>query len=195
MAARPALTARFGDNRAMNNDALWSPWRMAYLRALERREADARVSGGVTGGSSNFLDAYWRSPERDRESLVVFRDALGMILLNRYPYVNGHLLVALGEPRAELADYDPDARAAFWRLVERAMELAKRTLEPQGLNVGINEGRAAGAGLPEHVHAHVVPRWNGDVNFLATVGSVRVIPDALESVWSAYRATVVSLGW
>lgn len=179
----------------MNNDALWSPWRMAYLRDLERREADARASGAAAGSSSNFLLAYWRAPERDRASLVVHRDARGMILLNRYPYVNGHLLVALGEPRAELADYDAESRAAFWRLVEKAMELAKRTLEPQGLNVGINEGRAAGAGLPEHVHAHVVPRWSGDVNFLATVGSVRVIPDALESVWSAYRATAAALRW
>ncbi len=176
----------------MLHDSLWAPWRMTYLRELERQATDARVAN-ASGG--DFLLEYWGHPARDEESLVVHRDRFGMILLNRYPYVNGHLLVALGEAKPTLAEYSPDSRAAFWRLVERAMELVQKTLEPQGINMGINEGRAAGAGLPDHVHAHVLPRWNGDTNFMATVGQVRIIPDALESVWRDYRATVVRLEW
>lgn len=178
----------------MLHDALWAPWRMAYLRDLERREADARggeVSAKVSG---NFLAEYWAHPERDRESLVVYRDEAGMVLLNRYPYVNGHLLVALGSARPSIDEYNNAERASFWRLVEVGMDLVQRTLEPQGINMGINQGRAAGAGLPEHVHAHILPRWNGDTNFMATVGQVRIIPDSLESMWEAYQRTLGTPG-
>jgi ATP adenylyltransferase len=177
----------------MQHDALWAPWRVAYLRDLERKAGDARIGVG-SDRPTDFLLDYWAHPDRDEASLIVHRDRSGMILLNRYPYVNGHLLVALGDAQPTLADYGPEARVAFWRLVERAMELVRRTLEPQGINMGINEGRAAGAGLPEHVHAHVLPRWNGDTNFMATIGEVRVIPDALAATWHAYRATDALLG-
>lgn len=174
----------------MLHDALWAPWRMTYLRDLERQAAEAQAQGKPSGGggTSNFLADYWAHPERDSASLVVHRDAFGMILLNRYPYVNGHLLVALGTPKPALGEYRPEERAAFWRLVEQAMDLVQRTLEPQGINMGINQGRAAGAGLPEHVHAHILPRWNGDTNFMATIGQVRIIPDSLEMMWERYRA-------
>lgn len=181
------------------HDAIWAPWRLAYLRDLERRESEARSSGAAPDGApqpeGDFLRTYWLTPDADRASLVVHRTDRGLILLNRYPYINGHLLVALGEARPTLAEYAESDRLAFWELVERAMELARRTLGPQGLNVGINEGRAAGAGLPQHVHAHVVPRWSGDVNFLSVVGQVRIIPDALEETWRAYRRSVEALGW
>jgi ATP adenylyltransferase len=177
----------------MLHDTLWAPWRMTYLRELERKAADAAGPLPAPGGG-NFLLDYWMHPERDEQSLVVLRDAHGMILLNRYPYVNGHLLVALGDAKPTLDAYAPPARAAFWRLVETAMQLVQATLEPQGINMGINQGRAAGAGLPDHVHAHILPRWNGDTNFMATIGQVRIVPDALESVWASYRATAVRRG-
>ena len=178
----------------MLHDALWAPWRMTYLRELERRESDACVGAGQVKGSGNFLVDYWANPDRDRESLVVHRDEAGMILLNRYPYVNGHLLVALGKPRPSIEEYAPDERASFWRLVEVAMGLVQRTLEPQGINMGINQGRAAGAGLPDHVHAHILPRWNGDTNFMATIGQVRIIPDSLDAMWQCYRRTLEQSG-
>jgi len=179
----------------MLHDTLWAPWRMAYLRDLERKAAAAQAPSATAPGCSNFLHDYWIHPERDEASLVVHRDRFGMILLNRYPYVNGHVLIALGEVRPSLHEYDAESRAAFWRLVERAIEVVQKTLEPQGINMGINQGCAAGAGLPEHVHAHVLPRWNGDTNFMAAIGDVRIVPDALESVWREYRATVARLGW
>ena len=176
----------------MNHENLWAPWRMAYLRELGAR-AD-RAAGAVPTKPANFLRAYWESPEVDEANLVVLRTEVWLVLLNRYPYANGHLMVCLGEPRPCLADYDSPQRAAFWRLVETASELVRLTLDPQGLNIGINEGAAAGAGLPEHVHAHIVPRWNGDTNFMAAIGATRVIPDSLEAMASEYRRTIARLG-
>lgn len=170
----------------MNHANLWAPWRMAYLRSiadLPRDQQDAPKD-------SNFFRTYWTSPQDDEGNLVVHRTEHGMILLNRYPYSNGHLLIALGDAAPTLADYDDDQRRIFWTLVETASRLVRNSLNPQGLNIGINEGSAAGAGVPEHLHAHVVPRWGGDTNFMTTVGGVRVSPDALESVAASYRKSI-----
>lgn len=173
----------------MNHETLWAPWRMAYLRDLERQSRDGGAptpgGGSADGIPTNFLAEYWSQPENDAANLVVMRDAHGMVLMNRYPYSGGHLLVALGDPRPSLLDYDPDQRAALWRLVEIASDMLQRAVDPQGLNIGINQGAAAGAGLPEHLHVHVVPRWRGDTNFITTVGDVRVIPASLEQMYEA----------
>ncbi|MFA6044506.1 MAG: HIT domain-containing protein [Phycisphaerales bacterium] len=167
--------------------ALQAPWRLEYLENLGKSE---KTSGPPKPGSGSFLRDFWLDPARDQPNLVIYRDANGMILLNRYPYANGHLLVALGEARPSLLDYDEAQRAGLWRLVEVATDLMQRTLEPQGINFGINQGRAAGAGVPQHLHAHLVPRWGGDSNFIDVVGGVRVIPGALEAMWSRYMAVV-----
>lgn len=111
-----------------------------------------------------------------------------MVLLNRYPYANGHLLVALGDARPTLLDYDSEQRAAFWSLVEHAASLMQRALDPPGINFGINQGAAAGAGVPDHLHAHLVPRWEGDTNAMTVVGGTRVIPASLESMWEMYTS-------
>jgi len=161
---------------------LHAPWRSSYVESIA--DASSEPSGGC------FLSAYWARPEDDDRNLVVMRTDRGMIILNRYPYAGGHLLVALGEGRPRLLDYEPSDRAALWSLVDRAADLVERTLDPQGLNIGINQGRAAGAGVPQHLHVHVVPRWGGDVNFMASVGQVRVIPVSLETMLARYRATL-----
>ena len=158
---------------------------MSYLRELERRSS-ALAPPEV--GDDNFLLGIWSRPQDDGPNHVIARTAEGMILLNRYPYANGHLLVALGEGRPSLIDYEPAQRSAFWKLVDRAAELCQLALNPQGLNIGVNQGRAAGAGVPSHLHAHVVPRWGGDTNFITVVGEVRVIPDSLEAMAARYRA-------
>ncbi|MEQ8769043.1 MAG: HIT domain-containing protein [Phycisphaerales bacterium] len=157
--------------------ALWAPWRLSYLESLPETDASS---------DAPFLTDYWAHPERDKAHGVIVRTDLGMIMLNKYPYANGHLLVALGEGRPRLLDYDADQRAALWSLVELGMDLMERTLEPQGVNVGINQGRAAGAGVPSHLHVHLVPRWGGDVNFMSVVGGVRVIGAALEQMAERY---------
>ncbi len=170
----------------MQHENLWAPWRLAYLKRLDaRREAIPETDPNDT--NHNFLAEYWKTPELDSQNHVILRDSDGMILLNRYPYANGHLLIALGEPQPSLLGYDIEQRTAFWRLVETGMQLVMDVLRPNGANIGINQGDAAGAGLPEHVHAHVVPRWSGDTNFMTTIGDVRVMPASLEDMAEAYR--------
>jgi ATP adenylyltransferase len=184
----------------MNHTNLWAPWRMAYLRDLEQRAATAANGKNGKPATSNdadgcFFRTYWAQPDNDEIHGVLLRDAYGMIMLNRYPYANGHLLVALGRSCPTITAYDPQERAAFWKLMEQAMELVDHALHPQGINAGLNIGRAAGAGVPEHVHGHVVPRWGGDTNFITVVGAVRVIPDSLEAMYQQYRQTMRDLGW
>ncbi|MFI4896920.1 MAG: HIT family protein [Phycisphaerales bacterium JB059] len=172
-----------------NPAAIWAPWRLDYLESLDEQGPPPKP-GSATGC---FLSDYWLAPEQDEANHVLVRTDAGMILLNAYPYANGHLLVALGDGRPTLLDYDESQRTALWRLVETAADLMQRTLEPQGINFGINQGRAAGAGVPGHLHVHLVPRWSGDVNFITTVGQIRVIPSALEQMAQRYRR-VLSAG-
>ena len=171
----------------MNHDNLWAPWRTVYLRELKRR-AEALGTTDIDAGP--FLVEYFQNPQHDQANHVVYRNDHGMLLLNRYPYATGHMLVALGEPRPTLLDYEPPQRAAFWALIERGTDLIERTFHPQGINTGINQGRAAGAGVPDHLHAHLVPRWHADTNFMSVVGQIRVIPDSLEAVAVQYRQTL-----
>lgn len=161
-----------------------APWRLQYLEGL--KDAESRAPGASSG---SFLLDYWRTPAHDQANHVIVRTSEGMILLNAFPYANGHLLVALGDPRPTLLDYETAQRGALWRLTELAAELLQRTLNPQGINIGINQGRAAGAGVPQHLHVHLVPRWGGDVNFITVVGNVRVIPSSLEAMAAKLRST------
>jgi len=172
------------DNRPAGPDSIHAPWRFEYLESLGE---DGPTSAPSDGRNTTFLGAYWSSPGSDETNHVIARTSRGMILLNAFPYANGHLLVALGEGRPRLLDYEPEDRAHLWKLVELACDLAERALECQGMNVGINQGRAAGAGVPSHLHVHVVPRWAGDTNFITTVGQVRVVPQALDAMATRYR--------
>ncbi len=171
--------------------ALQAPWRLEYLEQADKAEgarAAAAETGAGAGGSGSFLLDYWNRPHGDEANHVVVRTGEGLILLNAFPYTSGHLLVALGEARPTLLDYTAQQRAALWRLVDLAMALMLDTLRPQGVNVGVNQGRAAGAGVPQHLHVHLVPRWGGDVNFMSVVGQVRIIPASLELMAQRYRA-------
>ena len=180
---------------------LHAPWRLSYMDMLSAGETPGS-DPSKSGAEASFLRRYWLDPGADEANHVVVRTGTegapgggrgGMILLNAYPYANGHLLVCLGAARMRLLDYAPEQRAELWSLVDLATRLVERALEPQGVNIGINQGGAAGAGVPEHLHAHVVPRWRGDVNFITTVGAVRVNPCALEDVAARYRAAWAEL--
>ncbi len=186
-----------GEGVGFGPTAIWAPWRMAYIESLSEGDHEHGSSGKSDNKNKdqggNFLLEYWKSPECDAENFVLERTDDGMILLNRYPYSNGHVLVALGDARPTLLDYEPEQRAALWSLVDRAVELVEFAIEPQGLNIGVNQGRAGGAGVPSHLHVHVVPRWSGDTNFITSVGGVRVIPSSLEAMYGRYLK-VVGLG-
>ena len=170
---------------------LQAPWRLAYLEALGEHEKRA---GEPTAASGSFLREYWLHPELDERNHIVYRSAHGIILLNAFPYANGHLLVALGEPAPRLLDYTPQQQATLWQLTAVATDLLERALNPQGINFGVNQGRAAGAGVPQHLHVHLVPRWGGDVNFMSVVGNIRVIPSALGAMARRFRETRKAMG-
>ncbi len=157
---------------AEENASLWAPWRMEYIRSLS---PDAKDDGC-------FLCGYWGQPDSDQENRVVWRTSRCMVVLNRFPYTNGHLLVAPAEHVGELAALDDDTLIDMTRATRDAVGLLTDVLHPQGFNVGINLGRCAGAGLPGHVHTHIVPRWSGDTNYMAVIGDTRVVPQSLDDL-------------
>jgi ATP adenylyltransferase len=144
-------------------ERLYSPWRLAY----------------VTGASSPQPDCIFcqAADSTFQSDLVVARGRAAFVILNLYPYNSGHLMVVPNRHVASLASLDADERAEIMALTATAEVAVAEVYNPHGLNVGINLGKAAGAGVADHLHVHVVPRWNGDTNFMSVVGDVRVLPE------------------
>jgi ATP adenylyltransferase len=126
--------------------------------------------------------------ERDRENLVLFRGPRAYVLMNLYPYNPGHVMIAPYRHVANLGDLDAATRAELMELAERAIDVIRRTMAPHGFNLGMNLGRVAGAGIADHLHLHVVPRWEGDTNFMPVVGATKVLPETLEATYDRLRA-------
>lgn len=153
---------------------LWAPWRMEYIDSL----------GGPKQDTCFLCDAR-EHPEADAGNLVLWRGAQTLVLLNRFPYASGHTLIA---PLAHVGDLDMLDDATLLDLVQwtrRVRRVLEAGLRAEGFNIGINLGRCAGAGLPGHLHIHVVPRWSGDTNFMPVLGNARVMPQALEATRAA----------
>jgi ATP adenylyltransferase len=146
-------------------ERLWSPWRLAY------------VTGSGESAGCIFCAAVDAS---DRDNLVVHRGASCFVILNLYPYNNGHLMVVPNRHVPSLAAASRDELVELIELTRRAEMALTEAYQPHGMNIGINLGKPAGAGIVDHVHVHLVPRWNGDTNFMSVVGSVRVLPEELE---------------
>jgi ATP adenylyltransferase len=121
------------------------------------------------------------------ENLIAFRGASAFVILNRYPYTSGHLMVIPFEHQATLEELDSATRAEMMELTTRCTTILKKIYNPQGFNIGVNMGEAAGAGVLGHVHIHIVPRWKGDTNFMSTVGETRVLPEELESTYNRVK--------
>ena len=121
------------------------------------------------------------------ENLIVLRGSLAYVILNRFPYTSGHLMVIPFAHKPNLEELDAATRAEMMELTSRCTTVLKNIYRPQGFNVGVNIGEAAGAGVLGHVHIHIVPRWNGDTNFMSSVGGTRVLPEALEDTWKRVR--------
>lgn len=166
------------------NKSLWAPWRMDYIRSLDEEEKEHGC----------FLCHYWKHPEQDRENRVLWRTDTTFVVLNRFPYTNGHLLVAHAGHLSDLTELNDTQLDAMTRAMRDAVILLRKAVSPQGLNVGYNLGQCAGAGLPGHLHAHVVPRWNGDTNFMTVLGGIRVIPDALDATFLELAKHVDAIG-
>ena len=152
---------------------LWAPWRMEYIRAL----------GEEPTGPGCFLCKYWSEPAQDATNHVLWRTDNTFVLMNRFPYTGGHLMVALAEHKGDLTELSERQLAAMNRGICDAVRVLRAAIKPHGFNIGYNLGRCAGAGLPDHLHAHIVPRWSGDTNFMSVVGDARVIPEALDATY------------
>ena len=159
---------------------LWAPWRMEFIRGPKEEGC--------------FLCRIVREgPAKDAENLVVCRSKACVLLLNRYPYNGGHLMAAPLRHVATLAELAPEEMRDLMDLVCRGQRLLAGVMRPEGFNVGINEGAAAGAGLKDHLHVHVVPRWRGDSNFITTVGGARTMVMLLEETRDLLARTLASL--
>ena len=141
------------------------------------------IRNGVDKQACFLCKAGEGPADADRERHVARRGELCFCVLNRYPYTNGHLLIAPYRHEAALEGLTPEEQAELMRMTAEAKKALDAVCSPHGYNIGINLGREAGAGLEEHLHLHIVPRWSGDTNFVTTVGSTRVIPQALDEMW------------
>ena len=121
------------------------------------------------------------------ENLIAYRGEFSYVILNRYPYTSGHLMVVPLEHKAHLEDLDPQTRAEMMELTTRCIVVLRKIYHPEAFNMGANIGESAGAGVKSHVHIHIVPRWQGDTNFMTVVGDVRVLPEALERTYERVR--------
>lgn len=158
-----------------NMNHLWSPWRMTYIQNDLQKSNNTCVFCAV------------QAVDDCAENLIVFRGKHAFVILNRYPYTTGHLMVVPMVHESELDALDEAARTEIMSLTARCIRVLRRVYHPQGFNVGMNLGRVAGAGIAEHLHMHIVPRWGGDTNFISTIGETRVLPESLEDTYRRVR--------
>ena len=160
-------------------DILWSPWRYDYIKSAENSSI-AETSGCV------FCDIL-KSPAGDEEKFILHRAGFNCVILNIYPYISGHLMVV---PFAHLADLDTASKEItdeLMDLTKKCQSVLREVYAPHGMNVGMNFGRAAGAGVAEHFHLHILPRWVGDANFMTAVGETRTIPESLLTTYDKLK--------
>ncbi len=151
---------------------LWAPWRLAYIK-------------GEKEPGCIFCTRLARSS--DEQDLILHRGHRAFIILNAFPYTNGHLMIVPFDHTSEFEELPEETLAEMDQLLKRSIAALKEAFGAQGFNVGWNIGRCAGAGVEEHIHEHVVPRWNGDTNFMPVLGGVTVVPDALANTWRALK--------
>lgn len=149
-------------------DHLWAPWRIKYILAKK-------------GGDCIFC--VKPSPKEDRKRLILYRSECSIIMMNRFPYNSGHLMVAPMKHTGNLEELTPEELGDLSVLLRKSVSLLRRAINPQGFNIGMNIGQIAGAGVTDHLHFHVVPRWTGDTNFMPIVSETTVVPESLEKTY------------
>ena len=149
-------------------EVLWAPWRIEYI--LSQKE-------------KNCIFCPGEDRNMDEERLILYVDSTTMVMMNRYPYNNGHLLVAPVNHRPDLGHLSDQEMLTLLTRVRESTEVLKKVMNPEGFNVGLNLGKVAGAGVEEHMHFHIVPRWNGDTNVMTVLGDVRVIPEHIRETY------------
>jgi ATP adenylyltransferase len=153
-------------------DRLWAPWRMSYVTAPKPAsgEEPCFICRGLAGTD-------------DRANLIALRTEHSVVVLNRYPYNNGHLLIAPRSHKGQLNELDAVEILQTQETLRRMVDALEELMKPEGFNIGLNLGRAAGAGLPGHLHWHIVPRWHGDSNYMSVTADTRVLVQSLDSLW------------
>ncbi len=154
------------------NKTLWTPWRMAYVEKKEGRDKGC-IFCVAEGEEKTFA----------KEELLLYREPLVAVLMNRFPYTNGHLLVAPTRHLADLTDLSEEENTAIMRLMQKSVTILRAHLAPDGFNIGLNLGETAGAGIAAHLHWHIVPRWDGDHNFMTVLAEVRTIPEHINNTF------------
>jgi ATP adenylyltransferase len=160
-------------------DRLWAPWRMTY------------VSGAGASAACIFCAAL--AARDDTRTLVVHRGQLAFLILNAFPYASGHLMAAVKRHGCSLDEATAAELAETMELTQRAIRALRDTYRPHGFNVGVNQGRVAGAGVPDHLHVHIVPRWNGDTSFMTVIGETKVLPETLATTYGRLSAALRAL--
>lgn len=162
-------------------DRLWTPWRYAYIKS------GSTDAGGEGEAQPCIFCSLQQDPRDDSEKLIVHRAEHNYIVLNLYPYISGHLLIV---PYTHIGELDAAPKIVtdeLMDLTKRCQTVLRETYRPHGFNLGMNLGRSAGAGVADHIHLHIMPRWIGDANFMATIGETRVIPEDLSTTYSKLR--------
>lgn len=152
---------------------LWASWRMKYISSADKQPGCA------------FCEALKK--EDSAENLIVHRGKNSLIILNKYPYTSGHLMVAPLAHVANIEELDAETGNELFQLITHSTTTLKMVYQPEGFNIGANLGQAAGAGIPGHLHFHIVPRWNGDTNYMSTIGEIRVIPEDIEVTYKRIK--------
>ena len=160
-------------------DRLWAPWRKAYIRPKRRKKPGC-------------VFCQLLSEKKDARNYILKRSAFSFAVLNLYPYNNGHVLILPNRHTASLAGLTSAARLDWLALSDEVMGCIERKIKPHGFNVGINLGKAAGAGIPSHLHLHIVPRWPGDMNFMPVVAGPKVISESLDSIYQFLAGALTS---
>ena len=153
-------------------DQLWAPWRLAYVAAPKAPSADEAC----------FI-CQGLAEQDDRRNLIAWRGPLSVVVLNRFPYNNGHLLIAPRAHKGRLDEFEPAELLETQETLRQMVCVLDELMHPDGYNIGLNLGKAAGAGLPGHLHWHIVPRWNGDTNFMPILADVKVIVQSLDALY------------
>ena len=180
-----AIAPVFSDTHGripLSFEQIWAPWRLGYIKGEKTSPAPSVEQHWLPGSDHDCFLCRNVAEDRDAENLVVAHGKHTVIVLNRYPYNNGHLLVAPRHHKARLQELSADEHLECMQKITQMAGLIERLMNPEGFNIGLNLGRVAGAGLPGHLHWHIVPRWNGDTNFMPVLAGVNVIPQSLEAV-------------
>lgn len=171
----------------MERNNLWAPWRINYVQGLDKKPQSDKAGGQVSEQDKCFICHNYNHPEQDGENLVLWRTDKSIVILNRYPYNNGHILIAPARHFSDLDHATDDELLEMTKLVRETQKVLSLAIKPHGFNVGMNLGRCSGAGLPGHLHLHIVPRWDGDTNFMSVCSDTKVISQSLTELLDLLR--------